>query len=210
VSSVSTRPPLRRFVLDPPNLCTLAGLAAATAGIFFTFRGVYPAAMIALLWAIVFDWTDGIIARRMRTRTADRRSFGAQLDSLVDVVAFSVAPAVLLLSVGEFSAWFVPGAFAVLLAGVVRLSYFNVFGLLGGASYRGLTLDSDVLVLAALFVLQPLVASSGFAIAVYVALLALIALNLAPFEMPKLGGRWYLAVVTYASALSVVFALQLR
>ena len=49
----------------------------------------------------------------------------------------------------------------------------------------------------------------GFAIAVYVALMALIALNLAPFEMPKLGGRWYLAVVAYASALSVVFILQL-
>ena len=210
MSSISTRPPLRRFVLDPPNLCTLAGLAAATASIFFTLRGVYPAAMIALLWAVLFDWTDGIVARRMRARTADRRSFGGQLDSFVDLVAFSVVPAVLLLSVGEFSPWFAPGAFAVLVAGVVRLSYFNVFGLLGGTTYRGLTLDSDVLILAALFVVQPLVAPSGFAIAVYVALLALISLNLAPFEVPKLGGRWYLAVVAYASALSVVFALQLR
>jgi CDP-diacylglycerol--serine O-phosphatidyltransferase len=197
-------------VLDPPNLCTLAGLAATTAGVFFAFRGVYAAAMIALLWAVVLDWTDGIVARRMRARTAERRSFGAQLDSLVDVVAFSVAPAVLLLSVGEFSAWFLPGAFAVLAVGVVRLSYFNVFGLLGGATYRGLTLDSDVLVLAALFVVRPLVSSSGFAIAVYVVLMALLVLNLAPFEMPRLGGRWYFAVVGYACALSVVFALQLR
>ena len=39
--------------------------------------------------------------------------------------------------------------------------------------------------------------------------MALISLNLAPFEMPKLGGRWYVAVVAYASALSFVFALQL-
>ena len=210
MSLVGTRPHLLRFVLDPPNLCTLAGLAAATAGIFYTFRGLYPAAMIALLWAVVFDWTDGIIARHMRARTADRRSFGAQLDSFVDLVAFSVAPAILLLSVGEFSPWFVPGAFAVLAAGVVRLSYFNVFGLLGGATYRGLTLDSDVLVLAALFTVQPVAGSSGFAIAVYAALLALIGLNLASFEMPKLGRRWYVVLVAYASALSVVFALQLR
>ncbi len=196
-------------MLDPPNLCTLAGLAAATAGIFYALRGVYPAAMTALLWAVVFDWTDGIVARRMRARTADRRSFGAQLDSFVDVIAFSVAPAVLLLSVGEFSVWFAPGAFAVLVAGVVRLSYFNLFGLLGGATYRGLTLDSDILILAALFVVQPLVAPSGFSVAVYIVLMALLALNLAPFEMPKVGGRWFVAVVAYASALSVVFALQL-
>ena len=210
MSPASTRPPLLRFVVDPPNLCSLAGLAAAIVGIFCAFRGVYAAAMIALLWAVVLDWTDGIVARGMGARTAEQRSFGAQLDSLVDVVAFSVAPAVLLLSVGEFSAWFLPGAFAVLAAGVVRLSYFNVFGLLGGATYRGLTLDSDVLVLAALFAVQPLVGSSGFAIAVYLALMVLLALNLAPFEMPKLGGRWYFAIVAYASALSVVFALQLR
>ena len=210
MSPVSARPPLLGFVLDPPNLCTLAGLAATTAGIFYALREVYAAAMLALLWAVVFDWTDGIVARRMRARTAEQQSFGAQLDSLVDVVAFSVAPAVLLLGVGEFSAWFLPGAFAVLAAGVVRLSYFNVFGLLGGASYRGLTLDTDVLVLAALFVVQPLVGPSGFAIAVYAVLMALLALNLAPFEMPKVGGRWYFAVVAYASALSVVFALQLR
>ena len=70
------------------------------------------------------------------TRSTNESSCAsAQLDSFVDLVAFSVAPAVLLLSVGEFSPWFVPGAFAVLAAGVVRLSYFNVFGLLGGATY---------------------------------------------------------------------------
>jgi CDP-diacylglycerol---serine O-phosphatidyltransferase len=209
VSPESSRPPLTQFILDPPNLCTLAGLAAATVGISSAVRGVYPAAMIALLWAVVFDWTDGIIARRMKARTAGQRSFGAQLDSFVDVVAFSVAPAVLLLSVGDLGAWFVPGAFAVLVAGVVRLSYFNVFGLLGGATYRGLTLDSDVLVLAALFVAQPIVPSASFAIVVYATLLALVILNLAPFEMPKLGGRWYWAIVAYASGLSVVFGVRL-
>ena len=105
----------------------------------------------------------------MKGRTADQRAFGAQLDSLIDVVSFSVAPALLLLSVGDFSPWFVPGAFVILATGVIRLSYFNVFGLLDDSTYRGLPLDTNVIVLALLFVFEPLVGVTIFAIVLYVA-----------------------------------------
>jgi CDP-diacylglycerol--serine O-phosphatidyltransferase len=178
-------------------------------GIFFALRGVYPAAMMALLWAVVFDWTDGIVARRLSARTSDQRSFGAQIDSMVDIISFSVAPALLLLRVGDFNGWFAPGAFVILAAGAIRLSYFNVFGLIDGSTYRGLSLDNDVLVLALLFVAEPLVPATSFAIALYVVLLVLVVLTLSPFETPKLGGRWYWAVIAYAFAMSLVYAWQL-
>ena len=83
--------PMLAFAGDLPNLCSLAGLLAALLGLYFAIRGVYPAALIALLWAIVFDWSDGRIARAMKGRTAEQRAFGAQLDSLIDIVSFSVA-----------------------------------------------------------------------------------------------------------------------
>jgi phosphatidylserine synthase len=164
---------------------------------------------MALLWAVVLDWSDGLIARRMKGRTADQRAFGAQLDSLIDIVSFSVAPALLLLSVGRFSFWFLPGAFVVLATGVMRLSHFNVFGLLNEATYRGLALDNNVIVLALLFVFEPVVGTTIFAAVVYVALMALAVLNVAPIETPKLGGRWYYAVVLYALVLSAVYWWQL-
>jgi len=198
------------FARDLPNLCSLAGLLAALLGLYFAIRGVYPAAVIGLLWAVVFDWSDGLIARRVKDRTAERRAFGAQLDSLIDVVSFSVAPAVLLLSVGDFSPWFLPGAFVILATGVIRLSYFNVFGLIGDSTYRGLPLDTNVLVLALLFVFEPLLGQATFAIMFYVALMALAALNVAPIETPKLGGRWYYAVIGYAVVLSGIYGWQLR
>ena len=197
------------FARDLPNACSLAGLLAALLGLYFAIRGVYPAAMTALLWAVVFDWSDGRIARRMTARTADQRAFGAQLDSLIDIVSFSVVPALLLLSLGRFSVWFVPGAFVVLATGVIRLSYFNVFGLLGESTYRGLALDNNVIVVALLLVFEPLVGRGVFAIVLYVALMALAGLNVAPIETPKLGGRWYYAVILYALVLSVVFGWQL-
>lgn len=201
--------PLLSFARDLPNLCSLAGLLAALLGLYFAIRGVYPAAMIGLLWAVVFDWSDGLIARRMEGRTAERRAFGAQLDSLIDVVSFSVAPALLLLSVGDFSPWFIPGAFVILATGVLRLSYFNVFGLLDDSTYRGLSLDNNVLLLALLFLFEPLVGMTMFAIVIYVALMALAALNVAPIKTPKPGGRWYYAVIGYALVLSGVYAWQL-
>jgi Phosphatidylserine synthase len=197
------------FARDLPNVCSLAGLLAALLGLYFAIRGVYPAAMMALLWAVVFDWSDGRIARRMSARTADQRAFGAQLDSLIDIVSFSVVPALLLLSLGRFSAWFVPGAFVVLATGVIRLSYFNVFGLLGESTYRGLALDNNVLAVALLLVFEPLVGRGVFAIVLYVALMALAGLNVAPIETPKLGGRWYYAVILYALVLSGVYGWQL-
>jgi phosphatidylserine synthase len=198
------------FARDLPNMCSLAGLLAALFGLYFAVRGVYPAALTALLWAVVFDWSDGLIARRMKGRTADQGAFGAQLDSLIDLVSFSVAPALLLLSVGDFSPWFIPGAFVILATGAIRLSYFNVFGLLDAKTYRGLPLDTNVIVLALLFVFEPLVGATLFAIVLYVTLLVLAALNVAPIKTPKLGGRWYYAVILYALVLSAVYALQLR
>ena len=214
VSRDASRPPtgpepMLAFARDLPNVCSLAGLLAALLGLSFAIRGVYPAAMMALLWAVVFDWSDGRIARRMKGRTTDERAFGAQLDSLIDVVSFSVAPALLLLSVGRFSPWYVPGAFVILATGVIRLSYFNVFGLLDDSTYRGLALDNNVLVLALLFVFEPLVGMTIFAIVLYVALMVLAALNVAPIMTPKLGGRWYYAVILYALVLSGVYGWQL-
>ena len=197
------------FARDLPNACSLAGLFAAVLGLYFAIRGVHPAAVMALLWATVFDWSDGLIARRMKGRTADQRAFGAQLDSLIDIVSFSVAPALLLLSVGRFSPWFVPGAFVILATGVIRLSYFNVFGLLDDSTYRGLSLDNNVIVLALLFVFEPVIGMTNFAIVLYVALMALAALNVAPMETPKLGGRWYYALILYALALTGVYASRL-
>jgi CDP-diacylglycerol--serine O-phosphatidyltransferase len=197
------------FARDLPNVCSLAGLLSAVLGVYFAIRGVFPAVMIALLWAVVFDWSDGRIARRMKGRTGDQRAFGGQLDSLIDLVSFSIAPAVLLLSVGRFSPWFVPGAFLIVATGVIRLSYFNVFGLVDDSTYRGLALDNNVIILALLFVFEPVIGLTIFAIVLYAALMVLAALNVAPIETLKLGGRWYYAVVLYALVLSGVFGWQL-
>ena len=171
--SMATPPTILSFVRDLPNLCSLAGLLAAIMAIYFAILGIFPAAMIGLVWALFFDWSDGAIARHMNGRTETRRTLGGQLDSLIDVVSFGVCPAILLLSYGEFGPWFIPGAFCIVAAGVLRLSYFNVFGLVGESSYQGLSIDSNAVFLASLFFLDGLIDPVVFTSLLYTLIVSL-------------------------------------
>ncbi|MBW2185471.1 MAG: CDP-alcohol phosphatidyltransferase family protein [Deltaproteobacteria bacterium] len=197
------------YAKDLPNLCSLAGLLCAIFGIYFAILGNFSAAMIGLLWAVFFDWSDGIIARRMTGRTKQQGEFGAQLDSLIDVVSFAICPAVILLSYGNFSPWYIPGAFVIVAIGVIRLSYFNVFGLVDNSTYWGLALDNNVIILALLFLLDGLISPAIFCPLLYVVLMVLAALNVAPIKTPKFAGRWYYAITIYTIVLTLVYGWKL-
>ncbi len=197
------------FAKDLPNIISLLGLGSAIIGVYYAVLSMFPAAMIGLIWAVVFDWLDGRVARKMKGRTKEQREFGAQLDSLIDVISFGVAPMVLLLAVGGFEIRFLLGGFVILAAAVVRLAYFNTIGMVDGSTYRGLALDNNVIILVALFAFRPLLGSSAFLMVLFALLMVLAALNVAPIKTPKFGGNWYFALVAYAVAMSAVYAWQL-
>ena len=197
------------FAKDLPNLISLVGLGSALVGIYYAILGVYPAAMIGLIWAVVFDWLDGRVARKMSGRTNEQREYGAQLDSLIDVISFGVAPAVLLLSVGGFRPQFLIGGFVILAAAVIRLAYFNTFGMADSSTYRGLALDNNVIILVAFFALQPVLDPAVFVTVLFGLLMLLATLNVAPIKTPKFGGKWYFAIVGYAVVMSALYAWQL-
>ncbi len=193
------------FAKDLPNLCSLAGLLCGIVAIYYALLGIFPAAMIGLIWAVFFDWSDGTIARRMKGRNDKEREFGGQLDSLIDIVCFSICPAIVLLSYGHFSPWFLPGAFVIVATGVFRLSYFNVFGLVDESTYMGLALDNNIIILVLAFLFNGLISHTAFSVFIYILLMLLAALNVAPIRTPKLAGRWYYALLAYALILSAIF-----
>ena len=207
---VTNQPSIISFANDLANLCSLAGLLSAVLAIFFAIVGNFPAAMIGLVWAVFFDWSDGNIARRMKDRTDKQRLFGGQLDSLIDIVSFGVGPAVVLLSYGDFSPWFLPGAFVIVAAGVLRLSYFNVYGLVDKATFQGLAIDNNGIFLVLFFVLNGFISASVFTSLLYVLILALAALNVSSIRTPKLsGGAWYYGIVTYTLVSTSFYGWQL-
>lgn len=201
----SQRPTIISFAGDLPNICSLAGLLCAVLGIYFAILGRFPLAMIGVLWAVVFDWGDGIIARKMKGRTEGQRSFGGQLDSLIDIVSFGVFPAVFLLSYGHFNPWFLPGAFLIVAGSAIRLSYFNVFGLLDDKTYMGLALDNNIIILAFVFLFERLFDHIVFSIILYALLMVILVFNLAPIRTPKFAGKWFYALIAYTLILTVIY-----
>ena len=200
-------PTMISFVKDLPNLCSLAGLFSALLGIYFAILGNFPYAMIGILWAVLFDWADGIIARKMKGRTDDQKAFGPQLDSLIDIVSFGVFPAIFLLSYGSFNPLFFPGAFLIAATGVIRLSYFNVFGMVDGKTYKGLALDNNVIILAFFFLLEGFFSHTVFSIILYVLLMIMLVFNLAPVKTPKFTGKWFYVLIAYTVIMTVFFLI---
>lgn len=193
------------FAKDLPNICSLVGLLSAVLGIYFAILGNFPAAMIGMIWAVLFDWGDGIIARNMKERSNDLKTYGAQLDSLIDIISFGVLPAVILLSYGEFNPWFIPGAFVIVASSAIRLSYFNIFGLIDSKTYKGLALDNNVLILAFIFLFESFFNHTTFSIIIYTLLTILAALNLSSIPTPKFGGKWVYVLIAYVLVLTTFF-----
>ncbi|MCP4393904.1 MAG: phosphatidylcholine/phosphatidylserine synthase [Alphaproteobacteria bacterium] len=74
-----------------PNLVTLLALCAGFTSIRYSMQERWEAAIIAILLAALFDGLDGRVARLLRGTS----KFGAELDSLADVVNFGVAPPIM-------------------------------------------------------------------------------------------------------------------
>lgn len=117
-----------------PNLFTTAGLFAAFYAIVSAMRGQYTAAAVAIFIAMLADLFDGRVARMTKTETA----FGAEYDSMSDMVSFGVAPALVMYSWGlqylGKPGWLV--AFSYTAAVALRLARFNTKTGTGGGSSR--------------------------------------------------------------------------
>ena len=115
--------PRPRGIYLLPNLFTIGSFFAGFYAIISSFAGSYERAAIAIFVAMIMDFFDGRVARMTNTMTA----FGAEFDSLADMVSFAVAPAVLaymwgLSTLGKFG-WL--AAFVYMVAVALRLARFN-------------------------------------------------------------------------------------
>lgn len=141
--------PRGRGIYLLPNLFTTAGLFAGFYSIVAAMKGHYEAAAIAIFVAMVMDTLDGRVARLTNTQTA----FGAEYDSLSDMVAFGVAPALVvyhwaLVYLGKLG-WLV--AFLFTAAGALRLARFNTqVGIADKRYFQGLPIPAAAGIVAGL------------------------------------------------------------
>jgi len=106
-----------------PNLFTTSGLFAGFYAIVAAMKGMFSVAAVAIFIAMVADSLDGRIARLTHTQSA----FGVEYDSISDMVAFGVAPALVVYSLALHSfgkiGWLI--AFFYVASTGLRLARFN-------------------------------------------------------------------------------------
>ncbi len=107
-----------------PNLFTAASVFLGVIGIIASSNGLYEKAAIYILLSLVFDGLDGRVARMTKTTS----KFGAEFDSLADLVAFGVAPAMLFYFTIGHSFGKVGSLFCAMYVvfGAIRLARFNI------------------------------------------------------------------------------------
>ena len=178
-------------------IATYAGLCSAVCGIGFVLKGELFLGLVCLILAGLFDTFDGRIART-RNSTKDEHSFGIQLDSLTDLVAFGVLPAAIGFVLNDMANWFLPIMVGYVLTALIRLAYYNV------TEYNR---QQAALIFPLLWCFKgALAASFGY---VYAAVMAVTAiLFICPFKIGKPNLKVLFALAAVGAAILVFLLLQ--
>lgn len=142
---------MRKGIYILPNTLTLCSMLLGFFSILSSLKGNYLHASWAIIFATVFDGLDGWVARLTHSTT----KFGIELDSLSDLVAFGVAPAVMmykwaLVPFGRIG-W--AAAFLFLACGALRLARYNVqMGSAESKSFTGMPIPGAATIIATLVI----------------------------------------------------------
>jgi CDP-diacylglycerol--serine O-phosphatidyltransferase len=140
---------MKKGIYILPNTLTLCGMFCGFYAILASLKGHYIYACWAIMIATIFDGLDGWVARLTNSTT----KFGIELDSLSDLVAFGVAPAVLLYSwaLQPFGRLGWGAAFLFVICGALRLARYNVqMGSTESKAFTGLPIPGAGIVAASM------------------------------------------------------------
>ena len=183
---------------------TYMSLLSAVTGIIFAAQHAVQAAVICLMISGICDMFDGTVART-RKRTEDEKAFGAHIDSLSDLVAFGVLPAMILYALGGDAVWNTIIMCLFVLAALIRLAYFDVqemHKIDNGEKrlyFNGLPVTNTALILPGLLLFNLLF---GFDMVVYysICLVGVMLAFVIPFKLKKA----YMPALLFWALLGVV------
>lgn len=151
--------PVHKGVYILPNLLTTASLFAGFLGITWAIKGDFEATAIAILISALLDGLDGKVARLTGTAS----EFGVQLDSLADLVAFGVTPALLVYQwhLDDFGRLGLAASFLIVACGALRLARFNISTAVTPKKYFiGLPIPAQGCIMATFVLFEPFIPES--------------------------------------------------
>lgn len=176
---------------DYTVVLTYISLLISMGGMMFTMNGHFKLAVTCLALSGLCDMFDGKIARTKKNRTEDEKRFGIQIDSLCDIVCFGVAPALLCYRLGMRSLVGIAILMIYVLAGLIRLAFFNVMEEQrqnetdeNRKYYQGLPITSAAIALPIVFMLSPLI-GRDFLVTLHAVVLTIGILFVTNFKLKK-------------------------
>lgn len=139
--------------LDAANLITGFNVALSMAGMTLAVAGRADLCALAIFAAALCDYCDGHVARTFLAERRANREFGKQLDTLADLLNFSVVPAIAMIVAPAAGPWVAAGAALLVLSSVFRLAHFTVASPPSGytgvpTTYTGFVLANVLLLVA--------------------------------------------------------------
>ena len=184
---------------------TYLGLASAAMGMILTFQGFAKYALFCLAFSGLYDMFDGKVARLKKDRTEDEKRFGIQIDSLCDVVCFGAFPMILCYSIGMRGPAGILILVFYLIAGVIRLAFFNVMEEKrqdetdeARKYYQGLPITSIAIILPLFCTLRPLL-GHRFLSELHICILTVGLLFIINFPLRKPGWKMLTLLVAIVS-----------
>lgn len=184
---------------------TYLGLASAAMGMILTFQVFAKYALFCLAFSGLCDMFDGKVARLKKDRTEDEKRFGIQIDSLCDVVCFGAFPMILCYSIGMRGPAGISILVFYLIAGVIRLAFFNVMEEKrqdetdeARKYYQGLPITSIAIILPLFCTLRPLL-GHRFLSELHICILTVGLLFIINFPLRKPGWKMLTLLVAIVS-----------
>lgn len=204
-------------------ILTYLSMVSAVVGICMSALGKPFWGAFCLLLSGFCDAFDGVVAKTRKNRTDEDKSFGGQIDSLSDIVAFGVAPVMIGFGMGMKKWYFIVIYCFFSLCALIRLAYYNVTeevrvrdaenGSAPRKSFEGLPVTNAALVVPVCYLMATMFfdsSSSKHLPVIAECIMALCYLTvailfIARFKMPKLGVKG--VVVTIIVLLILLTAL---
>lgn len=184
---------------DYTVILTYLSLFSAVIGMDLAYRGQFTGAVVCLFLCGFCDAFDGAVARTKKNRTEDEKAFGIQLDSLCDVIAFGVFPALICRFMGVDGILGMALVFFYCLCALIRLAFFNVLEanrqkVESGCNktYRGLPVTSISIIFPLVYCLKWIFSEYAFMILLHVMLFVVGFLFILDFSVRKINFQKFL------------------
>ena len=186
-------------------ILTYIGLLSSVYGMTQAIEGHFRMAIACLVVSGICDMLDGRVARTKKDRTEDEKKFGIQIDSLCDLVCFCVFPAFLGYGLGLRGFWGTSAMCLFVLAGVIRLGFFNVMEekrqqetTEARKEYQGLPVTAIAIIFPVVYLMRPYIGTKAYLRTLIAVMLVVAVLNITNIKVKKLGNKMIVVIIIVA------------